>query len=140
MTPLRERAARAAERARMAPRPTPAADGTDERLAALLVGHIRPDGIRAFLAGPEVQWHDCLSILAKQCVPQRPRERLEDNDILTAVDEAARRVLAYETDPPRHLEQDRRTNVEADGKYRRPRNKLVWVGRCIIVSFPDCRE
>jgi len=76
-----------------------------------------------FLAGPEVQWHDCLSIFAKQCVPQRPRERFEDNNILTAVDEAARRMLAYETDPPRHLEQDRNTTIEKDMKYPQPRQR-----------------
>lgn len=117
LAPLRDAAEKAAERGRAPACRREDMSVDDAAMAANMIANVGDDGIRDYLAGPTMQWYDILMIFANQCVPARPGERMENQKIIDAVDEAAMRVLATSSMPARHLERDRVPTIEADGKY-----------------------
>eukprot|EP00665_Eupelagonemidae_sp_cell47_P003709 gene3708-6631_t len=113
IAPLRDSAARFAERARATPLSANMCDAEASSLAASLISYIQDADIRAYIAS--LEWHAVLSIFAQQAVPDTRRYKAGDHasvllqpwDIIEAVADAALRVLASSTTPPSRLKQCR---------------------------------
>eukprot|EP00666_Eupelagonemidae_sp_cell4sb_P005254 gene5254-2973_t len=109
IAPLRDAAARLAERARATPLSANACDAEASGLASRMMACIQDADIRAYIAS--LEWHAVLSIFAQQAAPDT--RRFKAGDIIEAVADAALRVLAASTTPPSRRDR-RRLPIAAD--------------------------